>query len=118
MLGGGRSLNAARKTALLICALMVLPILYAPYTKSLWVVVALVGLAAAGHQGWSANLFTLASDLFPKAAVASVTGIGGMAGAIAGAGFQLVAGYVVKSHPQLCAALHHCGLGLRDRRCW
>jgi ACS family hexuronate transporter-like MFS transporter len=104
MLGGGRSLNAARKTALLICALMVLPILYAPYSKSLWVVVALVGLAAAGHQGWSANLFTLASDLFPKAAVASVTGIGGMAGAIAGAGFQLVAGYVAKSHPN-CAPL-------------
>ncbi|MGA9627021.1 MAG: MFS transporter [Bryobacteraceae bacterium] len=104
MLAGGRSLNAARKTALLICALMVLPILYAPYSKSLWVVVALVGLAAAGHQGWSANLFTLASDLFPKAAVASVTGIGGMAGAIAGAGFQLLAGYVAKSHPN-CAPL-------------
>ena len=104
MLGGGRSLNAARKTALLICALMVLPILYAPYSKSLWVVVALVGLAAAGHQGWSANLFTLASDLFPKAAVASVTGIGGMAGAITGAGFQLLAGYVAKSHPN-CAPL-------------
>jgi ACS family hexuronate transporter-like MFS transporter len=69
MLGRGRSLNAARKTTLLICALMVLPILYAPFATSLWVVVALVGLAAAGHQGWSANLFTLASDLFPKAAV-------------------------------------------------
>ena len=96
MLGGGRSLNAARKTALLICALMVLPVLYAPYAKSLWVVVALVGLAAAGHQGWSANLFTLASDLFPKAAVASVTGIGGMAGALAGAGFQLATGYIVQ----------------------
>jgi ACS family hexuronate transporter-like MFS transporter len=104
MLGRGRSLNAARKTALLICALMVLPVLYAPFATSLWVVVALVGLAAAGHQGWSANLFTLASDLFPKAAVASVTGIGGMAGAIAGAGFQLVAGYVAKSHPN-CAPL-------------
>jgi ACS family hexuronate transporter-like MFS transporter len=96
MLGGGRSLNAARKTTLLICALLVLPILYAPYAKSLWVVVALVGLAAAAHQGWSANLFTLASDLFPKAAVGSVTGFGGMAGAIVGAGFQLSAGYIVQ----------------------
>jgi ACS family hexuronate transporter-like MFS transporter len=96
MLGGGRSLNAARKTALLICALMVLPVLYAPYAQSLWLVVALVGLAAAGHQGWSANLFTLASDLFPKAAVGSVTGIGGMAGALAGAGFQLATGYIVR----------------------
>jgi ACS family hexuronate transporter-like MFS transporter len=96
MLGGGRSLNAARKTALLICALMVLPVLYAPYAKSLWVVVALIGLAAAAHQGWSANLFTLASDLFPKAAVGSVTGFGGMAGAIVGAGFQLSDGYIVQ----------------------
>jgi ACS family hexuronate transporter-like MFS transporter len=95
MLGHGRSLNAARKTALLICALMVLPVLYAPFATSLWVVVALVGLAAAGHQGWSANLFTLASDLFPKTAVGSVTGFGGMAGAIAGAGFQLATGYIV-----------------------
>jgi ACS family hexuronate transporter-like MFS transporter len=95
MLGGGRSLNAARKTTLLICALMVLPVLYAPFATSLWVVVALVGLAAAGHQGWSANLFTLASDLFPKSLVGSVTGFGGMAGAIAGAGFQLATGYIV-----------------------
>jgi ACS family hexuronate transporter-like MFS transporter len=96
MLRGGRSLNAARKTALLICALTVLPVVYAPYAKSLWVVVALIGLAAAAHQGWSANLFTLASDLFPKAAVGSVTGFGGMAGAIVGAGFQLTAGYIVQ----------------------
>jgi len=58
-------------------------------------VVALVGLAAAGHQGWSANLFTLASDLFPKSVVASVTGFGGMAGAIVGAVFQLSTGYIV-----------------------
>jgi ACS family hexuronate transporter-like MFS transporter len=96
MLGGGRSLNASRKTALLICALMVLPVLYAPFAMNKWVVVALVGLAAAGHQGWSANLFTLASDLFPKSVVGSVTGFGGMAGAIAGAGFQLATGYVVQ----------------------
>ena len=96
MLGRGRSLNASRKTALLICALTVLPVVYAPYAKSLWVVVALIGLAAAAHQGWSANLFTLASDLFPKAAVGSVTGFGGMAGAIVGAGFQLTAGYIVQ----------------------
>jgi ACS family hexuronate transporter-like MFS transporter len=110
MLGGGRSLNAARKTALLICALMVLPILYAPYSKSLWVVVALVGLAAAGHQGWSANLFTLASDLFPKAAVGSVTGFGGMAGALTGAGFQLVAGQVAKAHPNCVPLFITAGL--------
>ena len=62
----GKSVNVARKTAMLICAVAVMPVLYAPYTHNLWVVVALVGLAMAAHQGWSANLFTLTSDLFPR----------------------------------------------------
>ncbi len=93
----GMSLNAARKTAMLICALCVIPVVYAPYSKSLWVAVGLVGLAAAAHQGWSANLFTLVSDMFPKTAVGSVTGIGGMMGAIAGALTQVGVGYVVKA---------------------
>jgi MFS transporter, ACS family, hexuronate transporter len=92
----GWSLNSARKIAMLICALAVLPVLYAPYSKSLWVVVALVGLAGAGHQGWSANIFTVASDLFPKAAVGSVVGIGAMTGAVSGFCAQLVTGYVVR----------------------
>jgi ACS family hexuronate transporter-like MFS transporter len=94
MLKRGKSLNAARKSALLVCALAVLPVLYAPYADNLWVVVALVGLATAAHQGWSANLFTLVSDMFPKAAVGSVVGIGGMAGAIGGGVMQLVAGRI------------------------
>jgi len=94
MLKGGRSVNAARKTALLVCALAVLPVLYAPYATNLWVVVGLVGLATAAHQGWSANLFTLVSDMFPKAAVGSVVGIGGMVGAAGGAIMQLVAGRI------------------------
>jgi MFS transporter, ACS family, hexuronate transporter len=96
MLKGGRSLNVARKSALLVCAVAILPVLYAPFSKSLWVVVGLTGLAMAAHQGWSANLFTLASDLFPKAAVASVVGIGGMVGAIGGALFDIFTGHVVK----------------------
>jgi ACS family hexuronate transporter-like MFS transporter len=95
LLGRGKSANFARKTALLICALAVLPIFMAPYLHHLWLVVAVVGLATAAHQGWSANLFTLPSDLFPKAAVASVIGIGGMAGAIGGVLFQLATGYIV-----------------------
>jgi ACS family hexuronate transporter-like MFS transporter len=95
LLSRGKSANFARKTALLICALSVLPIFMAPYLHHLWLVVAVVGLATAAHQGWSANLFTLPSDLFPKAAVASVIGIGGMAGAIGGVLFQLATGYVV-----------------------
>ncbi|HEY9142176.1 MAG TPA: MFS transporter [Bryobacteraceae bacterium] len=96
MLKGGRSLNVARKSALLVCALAVLPVLYAPFAKNVWVVVGLTGLAMAAHQGWSANLFTVVSDLFPKAAVASVVGIGGMVGALGGALFQTFTGYVVE----------------------
>jgi ACS family hexuronate transporter-like MFS transporter len=95
LLKRGSSHNAARKIALLVCALAVVPVLYAPYSKNMWVVVALVGLAAAAHQGWSANLFTLPSDLFPKAAVGSVVGIGGMVGSLGGVLFQLATGYVV-----------------------
>jgi MFS transporter, ACS family, aldohexuronate transporter len=95
LLNRGKNANFARKTALLICALCVLPVFAAPYLHHLWLVVAVVGLATAAHQGWSANLFTLPSDLFPKAAVASVIGIGGMAGALGGMLFQLATGYVV-----------------------
>jgi ACS family hexuronate transporter-like MFS transporter len=82
LLKRGKNLNVSRKTALLICALCVVPVFSAPFLHNLWSVVAVVGLAAAAHQGWSANVFTLPSDMFPKAAVASVTGIGGMAGAV------------------------------------
>ncbi|MFY9724608.1 MAG: MFS transporter [Bryobacteraceae bacterium] len=96
MLKGGRSLNVARKSALLVCAVAVLPVLYAPFAKNVWLVVGLTGLAMAAHQGWSANLFTVVSDLFPKAAVASVVGIGGMMGALGGALFQKFTGYVVE----------------------
>jgi ACS family hexuronate transporter-like MFS transporter len=95
LLSRGKSANLARKTALLICALCVLPVFIAPYLHHLWLVVAVVGIATAAHQGWSANLFTLPSDLFPKAAVGSVIGIGGMAGAIGGVLFQLATGYIV-----------------------
>lgn len=96
LLKAGKSTNVSRKTAMLICALCVLPVFAAPWIHHLWVVVTLVGLATAAHQGWSANLFTLPSDVFPKAAVGSVIGIGGMFGAIGGALLQLVTGYVVR----------------------
>jgi len=96
LLGAGKSVNYSRKIAMLICALCVVPIFAAPYIHQLWVVVGLVGLATAAHQGWSANLFTLTSDMFPKAAVGSVIGIGGMSGAIGGVLLQLATGYIVK----------------------
>ena len=69
---------------MLICALCVVPIVFASITDNLWVSVLLIGVAAAAHQGWSANIFTFASDMFPKQAVGSVVGIGGMAGSIGG----------------------------------
>ena len=80
----GWSVNKARKSAMLVCALLVVPIVFASTAASLWVAVALIGLATAGHQGWSANLFTLTSDMFPRNAVGSVVGLGGVAGAVGG----------------------------------
>lgn len=92
----GWSVNRARKTAMLLCALCVVPIVFASHASNLWVSVLLVGLAAAAHQGWSANLFTLTSDMFPRRAVGSVVGIGGMAGAIGGMCLALIVGEVLQ----------------------
>jgi ACS family hexuronate transporter-like MFS transporter len=80
----GWSINKARKITLLICAIIILPVSFVAITESKWVAILLIGLAAAGHQAWSANIFTLVSDVFPKKATASVVGIGGMVGAVAG----------------------------------
>ena len=99
LINRGMTPNVARKTAMLICVLCIAPIFTAPFIHHLWIVVALLGLATAGHQGWSATLFTLPSDMFPKAAVASVTGIGGMAGAFGGVLLLFSAGAIVqKTH--------------------
>ena len=92
----GWHVNAARKSAMLICALSVVPIMFAAQASNLWVAVALVSLAAAAHQGWSANLFTLTSDMFPRRAVGSVVGIGGMSGAIGGMLIALVVGEILQ----------------------
>ncbi len=92
----GWTMNAARKTAMLACALAVVPIVFAAQTTNLWLAVALVSIAAAAHQGWSANLFTLTSDMFPKQAVGSVVGIGGMAGAIGGMFIALIVGEILQ----------------------
>ncbi len=92
----GWSVNRARKTAMLCCALAVLPIMFAASVSSLWVAVLFIGLAAAAHQGWSANLFTLTSDMFPRRAVASVVGIGGFGGAIGGMCISTFTGFVLQ----------------------
>ncbi len=88
----GWSVNRSRKTAMLIIAVLVLPIILTKYASDMWVAVALISLAAAAHQAWSANIYTLATDMFPKKALSSVVGIGGMAGAVGGLLFPLLIG--------------------------
>jgi ACS family hexuronate transporter-like MFS transporter len=92
----GWTINGARKTAMLVCALSVVPVVFAAKASNPWVAVLLVGLAAAAHQGWSANLFTTSSDMFPRKAIGSVVGIGGMAGAIGGMLISKVVGYILQ----------------------
>lgn len=88
------TVNAARKTAMLICAILILPVALAPHVHGEWVAVILIGVAAAAHQGFSANIFTITSDMFPRKAVASVVGIGGFAGAMGGFFMNLGAGWL------------------------
>ena len=92
----GWSVNRARKTAMLICALCITPIVFAARAQNLWVAVGLISIAVACHQGWSANIFTLPSDMFPKRAVGSVVGMGGFAGALGGALFAQLAGNILQ----------------------
>ncbi|GGB84721.1 MFS transporter [Dyadobacter sediminis] len=82
----------ARKTTLLIMAFAVMPIILAKYATDIWVAVGIISIAAAAHQAWSANIFTIVSDIFPKRAVSSVVGIGGMAGSIGSTLFPLLVG--------------------------
>jgi len=89
----GWSLNKGRKMGFLICAAFALPVMLVPHVDNMWLAIALIALATGGHCGWSANLFSLMSDIFPRGATASVTGIGGFAGALGGALIaQLVGG--------------------------
>ncbi|MGA8094436.1 MAG: MFS transporter [Steroidobacteraceae bacterium] len=97
LMRAGWSVNAARKITMLTCALAVVPIVLAPRIRELWGAVAIIGLATAAHQGWEANLLTLTSDLFPSAAVGSVVGLGGFAGAIAGALVSTGIGYLLQA---------------------
>jgi ACS family hexuronate transporter-like MFS transporter len=92
----GRTVNISRKMAMLLCAVSVLPIVFAPRMESTWAAVLLLGLATAAHQGFSANLLTLPSDMFPKPAVASVVGLGGMSGAVGGMLIAKVVAYFLQ----------------------
>ena len=96
LIGRGWTVNASRKTAMFVCASCALPMLFAAHVSNLWSAVALLCLATAAHQGWSCNLYTLASDMFPRHAVGSVIGIAGMTGAVGGMMIAEVVGYVLQ----------------------
>jgi ACS family hexuronate transporter-like MFS transporter len=96
-LKSGWTVNKSRKITLLICALLIFPVTFAPACQYEWVAVALVALAAGAHQAWSANIFTIVSDVFPKKATASVVGIGGMAGSLVSLLANLTLGKTVKA---------------------
>jgi ACS family hexuronate transporter-like MFS transporter len=95
LIKAGRSPNFARKVTMLLCALCVLPIWFAQGIDSVWGAVLVIGLATAAHQAFSANLYTLPSDVFPRGAVGSVIGIGGTAGALGGMGMTVFTGYIL-----------------------
>jgi ACS family hexuronate transporter-like MFS transporter len=91
----GWTVYKARKVAMFIFAVCVLPVMAARFATNIWQAVALISLAAGAHQAWSANIFTTASDMFPKKAVSSVIGIGGMAGSVGGILFPLLIGFLL-----------------------
>lgn len=95
MISKGWSINRSRKTTLLICALLVVPLIFAAKLSNVYLVMVLVAIAAAAHQGWSANLLTMSSDIFPKKVVGSVVGLAGMLGALGGALFAAFAGLIL-----------------------
>ena len=96
LLKHGWTLNASRKSALLACALAVTPIMIAARTTNAWLAVFLIAIAAGAHQGWSANIYTIASDMFPRSAVGSVVGFATMAGAISGMMAAKAVGYILQ----------------------
>lgn len=92
----GRTVDFARKTTILICALMVLPLVFLSQLHSLWPVVLLIGTAAAAHQGWASNIYTVVSDIYPKNAVGTVIGMSGFGGALFGAFSAAFVGWILQ----------------------
>jgi ACS family hexuronate transporter-like MFS transporter len=93
----GFTINRGRKLAMLACAICVMPVFFAPRTHTLWTATALIALAAAAHQGWATNLFTLVSDMLPRRAVSSVVGIGGFSAGLVAMLFQNFSGHLLQS---------------------
>ena len=110
LMNRGYSVNAGRKIAMLICALCVVPILFVPemghvFTTNPWPAIALFSLAAAAHQGWSANIFSTPTDMFPSTAISTVVGIGGAVGAAGGAAFTWIVKHYFALHPMIIFTL-------------
>jgi ACS family hexuronate transporter-like MFS transporter len=105
----GWSVNRARKTATFICALCTLPVIAAPYVSSPWLAAAFFGLAGAAHQGWSATMYSAMGDIFPKRAVASVVGFGGMLASFLSMGFFLLVGHVLQGEGTYKTIMLICG---------
>ena len=95
----GWSVNGARKTAMAVFAGIIPTVIFASQTRSAWTAIVLIGIATACHQGWSANIFTLASDMFPRRAVGTVVGFGGFAGGVGGILIAEFAGRVLNADP-------------------
>ncbi len=105
----GMAINKARKVTMLIFAVLVVPVVTAANISSMWLAVAVIGLATAAHQGWSANIFTTASDMFPKRVVGSVVGLGAFAGSVGGMIFLTSAGYIVQATGSYMILFIICG---------
>lgn len=110
LIARGWSVNAGRKIAMLVCALAVTPVSFAAFTDSAILAIVIIGIAAAAHQGWSANLFTLVSDTFPRRAVATVVGLGGFAGAVGGMFIAKFAGWTLETTGSYVPLLVFAGL--------
>ncbi len=105
----GWTLNRARKTATFICAVCTLPVIAAPHVNSPWLAAAFFGLAGAAHQGWSATMYSVVSDIFPRRAVASVVGFGGMLASFLSMGFFWFVGHVLQGEGSYKTIMLMCG---------
>ena len=109
MIKRGMEVNKSRRVVMLMCALLVVPVITAASVTDMWLAIMIIGLAAAAHQGWSANIFTTASDMFPKRAVGSVVGLGGFAGSVGGMILLTSSGYIVEGTGSYIALFIICG---------
>jgi MFS transporter, ACS family, hexuronate transporter len=109
MIKRGMPVNKSRRLAMLICALLVVPVITAASVTDMWLAIIIIGVAAAAHQGWSANIFTTVSDMFPKKAVGSVVGLGGFAGSVGGMILLTSSGYIVEGTGSYIPLFIICG---------